>query len=143
MRALSFKRRTNRYLLPVAIFRPGQPTDLTSITATALLDTGATVIGIGPRIIAELGLESYGKNRLRPATDEAFVDYFVFRVGLFSTEQVVEIPSGADALPYIVDEVSGFSWGRHADFDVILGMDILSRCDVNLDRYGTCRIEFG
>lgn len=143
MRELSFRQRTNRYLLPVAILRPGDPFDVTSITATALLDTGATVSGVGPRVIAALGLKSYGKRRLRSATEEVFVDYFVFRLGLFSTVQVTQIPSGSDALPYIFDEVEGFSWGRHADFDVILGMDILSQCDVRLDRAGNCRIEFG
>lgn len=117
--------------------------DLTTFTATALLDTGATVSGIGPRVIAALDLESYGKNRLRSATEEVFVDYYLFRVGLFTTEQMNDVPSGEASLPFVIDEVDGFSWNRHGDFDVILGMDIIGKCDVMLGRDGACTIVFG
>ena len=143
MRELRIRRRGSRYLLPVAILKPDTPFDLTSVTATALLDTGATVSGIGPRVIADLKLESYGKNRLRSATDKMFVDYYLFRVGLFTTEQMSLAPSGDASLPFILEEVDGFSWRQPADFDVILGMDVISRCDVALDRSGFCSISFG
>jgi hypothetical protein len=144
MRELSFRLRRNRYLFPVAILRPDSPTDLTSFAATALLDTGATVTGVGPRVIDTLGLESYGKKRLRSATDEVFVDYFLFRIGLFTTDQTVDPPTDRAAiLPFVIDEFDGFSWRRQADFDVIIGMDVLSRCDVSLDRGGKGRIAFG
>lgn len=143
MRELKIRVRGSRYLLPVAILKPSTPSDLTTFIATALLDTGATVSGIGPRVIAALGLESYGKNRLRSATDEAFVDYYLFRIGLFTTQQMTDAPGGDASLPFIVDEVDGFSWGRHADFDVILGMDILGKCDVTLSRNSMCSIIFG
>lgn len=143
MRGLEIRRRGSRYLLPVAILRPSTPSDLTTFAATALLDTGATVSGVGPRVIAELKLESYGKNRLRSATEEVFVDYYLFRVGLFTTEQMIGAPIGEASLPFVIDEVDGFSWGRHADFDVILGMEILGKCDVTLNRNGVCSIDFG
>ena len=115
---------------------------MTSVPARALLDTGATVSGIGPRIISQLDLTSYGKKRLKSATDEAFVDYYLFRIGL----QASPDPFSADSsirLPYLFGELDGFSWGRAADFDVILGMDVLSACDVSLGRDGTCQLRYG
>lgn len=113
------------------------------MTATALLDTGATVSGVGPRIIRQLTLLSSGKNRLGSATDEAFVDYYLFRLGLFSTEQLQLDQLGPGDLPFLFDEIDGFSWSRQTDFDVILGMDVLSRCDLHLDRSGRCVLQFG
>ena len=112
-------------------------------TATALLDTGATVSGIGPRVIAGLGLKSYAKNRLGSATEERFVDCYLFRLGLFSTEQVALEQLGPGDLPFIFGDLDGFSWSRIADFDVILGMDVLSRCDLDISRAGRCTLTFG
>ena len=96
------------------------------MTATALLDTGATVSGIGPRVINQLALLTSGKNRLGSATDEAFVDYYLFRLGLFSTDQLLLDQLGPGDLPFLFDEIDGFSWSRATDFDVILGMDVVT-----------------
>lgn len=142
MRELKLQRKNNRFLLPVAVLRPGEPADLTRFDATALLDTGATKSGIGPRPIRELGLKSYGKNRLRSATDEVFVEYYLFRIGLYTTEQLEANSLVSGDLPFIFDALDGFSWRRDGDFDVILGMDVLSLCDVNLSRDGSCRLIF-
>ena len=124
------------------MLRPGDHSDLRSISATALLDTGATVSGLGPRIIAALELESYGKNRLGSATDEVFVDYYLFRLDLFSDDQVRADQLGPGDLPFIFEEIDGFSWKRQTDFDVILGMDVLAQCDLAASRSGVCRISF-
>jgi predicted aspartyl protease len=143
MREVKFRIDRKRYVLPVAILRPGAPNDLEYFTATALLDTGATVSGIGPRVIEGLNLQSYGKSRLKSATEEAFVAYYLFRLGLFTTEQVEMIGMQTSDLPFLFDELNGFSWGRASDFDVILGMDVLSQCDIAIKRNGICAIVFG
>lgn len=143
MRELSFGRRGARYLFPVAILRPGSSSDITPYSATALLDTGATVSGIGPNVVQRLGLRTHGKKLLRSATEERFVAYYFFRVGFYTSEEIAE-PGRSDlALPYIFEDADGFSWTGTADFDVIIGMDILSQCEVRLDRSGRCRLLFG
>lgn len=129
--------------MPVAILRPGDQRDLEVFSATALLDTGATVSGIGPHLISSLDLTSYGKNRLGSATDEVFADYYLFRLGLFKDAQLAADHPGPGDLPFIFDEIDGFSWSRQTDFDVILGMDVLSRCELFLNRAGVCRLTFG
>lgn len=143
MRELEFRRRNSRYLFPVAILRPSYSGDITAFSATALLDTGATVSGVGPRIVAALGLESHGKKRLRSATEERFVAYYLFRVGFYTTEQVAEPERSAQELPYIFEDADGFSWMGSADFDVIIGIDVLSQCEMDFERSGRCRLRFG
>ncbi len=142
MPELRWRHSGNRVLLPLCVLRPGNPTDLTYFSATALLDTGATVSGLGPKPIQALGLESYGKNRLKSATDEKFVEYYVFRVGFLARSERAE-DSHTPALPFTFDEIDGFSWSRFADFDVILGMDVLRKCDLSMDRDKRCVLRFG
>lgn len=143
MREFSFRRRGPRYLFPVAILRPAYSGDITSFSATALLDTGATVSGVGPRVVEALALGTHGKKRLRSATEERFVAYYLFRVGFYTTEQMTD-PDRMDlALPYVFDDLDGFSWVGTADFDVIIGMDVLSQCEMRFDRSGACRLHFG
>lgn len=143
MPELSLARSGRRILFPVRVFRPGKAADMTSVAATALLDTGATVSGLGPHVVKELGLRSHMKKRLLSATEEVFADYYLFRIGLYTTAQMGDIAEALATWPFLFDEVEGFSWCRDADFDVILGMDILAQCDVVLGRHGTCQIRFG
>lgn len=143
MPELRWRTRGNRILVDIVVLRPGDPNDLTSLPAVALLDTGATVSGVGPRMISELGLESYGKNRLKSATDELFVAYYLFRLGLHGNDGEPGHPVRTSGFPFIFDDLDGFSWSRHADFDVILGMDVLKQCDFSLDRSGRCSLRFG
>jgi hypothetical protein len=93
-----------RILLEVAILKSDNQTDLTFEHATALLDTGSTVSGLGPKVISKLGLQSYGKRLLGSATELRMVDYFFFRIGLFG---IANSP-----IPYIFPELDGFG-GRN------------------------------
>lgn len=142
MPELSWTSSGNRILLDVLVFKPGSPSDLTGLDARALLDTGATVSGISPRIVAELGLQSHTKKRLKSATEERFVDYFLFRIGWNINPEIESIGQPA-SFPFIFDELDGFGWGLAGDFDVILGMDVLRQCDFQLQRGGRCRLTFG
>ncbi len=142
MPELNWKSSGNRILLDLLVFKPGSPSDLTNIEARALLDTGATVSGIGPRVVRELGLQSHTKKRLKSATEERFVDYFLFRIGWLMNAEV-ESNAQPTSLPFIFDELDGFGWGLAGDFDVILGMDVLRQCDFELRRDGLCQLTFG
>ncbi len=103
-----------------------------------MVDTGATVSGVGPRIIDALCLRSYGKKPLGSATEERLVNYYLFRVGLVHTAD-----ADRPVWPHIFERIDGFSWQRNTDFDLILGMDILLQCDLTLVRGGACTIKFG
>lgn len=143
MRELSFQRGKRRILFPVRVLAASNAADMTSFAATALLDTGATASGIGPSVIDALTMRSHMKKRLLSATEEVFADYFLFRVGFHTTDQLSRIQDSLSEWPYVFEEVEGFSWRRATDFDMIIGMDILSQCDLSFRRDGTCRLQFG
>jgi len=74
---------------------------MTSFAATALLDTGATASGIGPTVIAALDLRSHMKKRLRSATEEVFADYYLFRIGLYTSAQMANVAESIREWPFL------------------------------------------
>jgi hypothetical protein len=121
-------------ILDVAVLASDNPADLTFVEGCALLNTGSTVCGIGPRIIAELGLKSHGKRPLSSATELRMVEYYYFRLGLFANP---------GELPFVFAELDGFGWPEAKPFDLILGMDVLRQCDFRMDRTGGWELRFG
>lgn len=138
MPELDLRTDRRRLLVDLYVYRPGDATDLSGFCARGLLDTGARVSGVGPRVISALGLRSYGKNRLGSATEERLVDYYLFRLGIGRTGD-----DAAPAWPFLFERVDGFSWSRETEFDVIVGMDILTQCDFTLSRNGHGTLAFG
>lgn len=63
------------------------------------------------------------------------VDYFLFRIAF-------KAGLSANGLPYVFAETDGFSWVEPKQFDVILGMDVLSQCDFRMDRSGRWQLTF-
>ena len=143
MPELSFRRGDRRILLPIRVLGAENGSDMTSCAAMALLDTGATVSGLGPAVVEALALRSHMKKRLLSATEEVFADYYLFRIGFYTSEQMDRIEESVSHWPFVFPEVEGFSWRRRADFDVIIGMDVLSQCDIEIRRSGTCQLRFG
>ncbi|MBJ7441405.1 MAG: hypothetical protein JHD35_20630 [Sphingopyxis sp.] len=143
MQAIEGRHDGRKILLPVHILRPGHALDLTSVEVMALLDTGATTSGIGEPVINKLGLISYGKKRLKSAREESFVPYYLFKIGLCDNRADPSRDMPSIKLPYIFPETDGFSWSHATDFQVILGMDVLRKCDLNSMRDGRWVLTFG
>jgi hypothetical protein len=121
--------------------RSDNPADLSFVEATALLDTGATSSAIAPRIVSQLGLDPYAKRPLMVATEERLVDFYLFRIGLFP--KAAGLDPDSLALPYVFAETDGFRMRDSTTFEVILGMDVIRQCDLNVSRDGDWRLEFG
>lgn len=124
-----------RILLPVAVLRSENPADLTHSVFTGLLDTGATTSWISPRVIAELELVELMKERVSFAMSEETASVYLFRVGLFGD-------AARTGLPYVFAEVRGFRLRQRSDFDVIIGMDLLSQGNFALSSSGKWTLEF-
>lgn len=135
MRSLEGRLGKNRQLLlPIAVLASRDPTDISFVEALALIDTGATSSGIGPKIVEKLKLKSHQKKQLSVATEMRLVDYYLFRIGFINND---------DPMPYIFEDIDGFSWLEQKNFDVILGMDIISQCDLHVMRNGCWKLSFG
>lgn len=134
MSQISWKHDGKRILLPVSILRADNPSDLTSVPAMALVDTGATVSGIDQKIADALGLHPIGKRPVHTAHGLGQIDRYLFRIGL--------VPDGSQesALPFIFDEIYGLGLSGSEHFTALIGMDILHRCDFSIDRHRNCRL---
>ncbi len=126
-----------RVFLPVAVLRADNPMDITHKTYTGLLDTGATSSWISPRVVADLELFEIAKERVSFAMDEQVASIFLFRLGLFPAS------GQANELPFVFAETRGFQLRQRDDFDVILGMDVLSVTDFRMDRNFNWSLSFG
>jgi hypothetical protein len=135
MSEIRWRRRDDRRtILPVFVLPPRPITDLTSISATALLDTGSTTSGVSCGIAEQLRLPHLGKRPLGSVHGEAQVERYLFRVGL-------EIEGSP--VPFVFEEIIGFELKNASAFDVLLGMDVLAQCDFFMIRDGRCRLGFG
>lgn len=140
MRRIELQADRRRLLCDILVLRPNDGIDADVFHARGLIDTGATVSGIGPRPIAALGLRSYGKKPLGSATEERMVNYHLFQLAFDAID-----PDRPDVpqWPFLFERIDGFSWSRQTDFDVIVGMDILLQCDVTMARGGRFVLTFG
>ena len=121
-----------RIEIQIAVLRSDNPTDFSFEKGIALVDTGATCSGIGPRIVKALELNNIGKRPLGSATEERIMPFYVFRLGVLEegdTSQALQVPT----FPYIIGECVGFGWEMERQFDVILGMDILKKSKFHVD----------
>jgi hypothetical protein len=100
MPELCWWREPRRIVFQAVILAPAPAANLTSVVATALLDTGSTTSGVKREIAGRLRLPELGKRPLGSAHGEAQVERFLFRIG-FPLEGV--------ALPFVFEEVSGSS----------------------------------
>ena len=136
MSVIEWKREPRRILLPVLVLAPFPVTNLSGIEARALVDTGSSVSGVAVRLAEQLDLSRLGKRPLTSAQGEGQVERYSFRIGLYPDD-------AAPAFPYVFDEVIGIELTNAFAFDALIGMDILSQCDFETRRNGTCILRFG
>ncbi|BBB13835.1 hypothetical protein [Sphingopyxis sp. FD7] len=122
-----------RIVTDVAVLAAENPADLSHVIGRALIDTGATSSGVGPTIVTQLGLRSYGKRPLGSATDERMMPYYFFRLGFLGYRDANGMIE-THAFPYVIGECDGFGWPMARHFDVIIGMDVLGKCRFTVDR---------
>jgi hypothetical protein len=139
MLQIEWRREQRRIVLPVAILPPAPASDLSGVQGRALVDTGSTTSGITKAVAAALGLVGRGKRPLGSAQGEGQAERYLFRVGLTPDRTEDEVP----AFPFIFEEVIGFELANSFQFEALLGMDILGRCDFAMRRDGTCSLRFG
>jgi hypothetical protein len=108
-------------LTRVFVAPPVTTTNLVFEAGTALIDTGATTSLVGQNIAGRLELPPRGKRQMVTARGAEMVTQYRFMLGF---------PSGDQGLPYLLDaDFTGSELIVQTGFDVIVGMDVLSRCD--------------
>lgn len=100
----------------------------------ALLDTGADVTCLCDHVVKEAGLRSYGMMQMRGGNGPSIHITYIVQIGIWCSEMadfegddnetrsLFQLPD-----PYEAPAIRDNQW-----FDVIIGTDVLSKCDFHL-----------
>ncbi|MEM8697448.1 MAG: retroviral-like aspartic protease family protein [Pseudomonadota bacterium] len=139
MPSVRFRHDNRRVIIPITLLPPWPPDSLDGLETNALLDTGATTTGITPRVVEQLKLESLGKRPLGSARGDELAERYLVRIGLVDRDGDPNEPR----FPYIFSEKMVFALKNSFRLDALLGMDVLSECDFEMNRNGNCVLRFG
>ncbi len=118
--------------------RPTPSVDLSGYAGIALLDTGATTSGITPRVAQSLNLAPHGKRPIGSAQGEGQAERYLFRIGMMPDIDANSPPQ----FPFVFDDLVGFELTNTFQFDALIGMDVLSPCDLRMTRSRICTLIF-
>lgn len=131
-----------RLILQIAI-APSAPAQWTPAfpnhfeQCNGLIDTGATRSAVSTRLIETLRLPVVGRRAVASARGENMHDLYMVRMGLYGVDG-----ASAQAFPYFLDGAfEVIDWADHPKFDVLIGMDVISLCDLTLRRSGAFRLD--
>ena len=124
--------------------RRSRTTPIRSEVVDALIDTGATGTGVRPDIAAKLHVRGRGRRLVSTANGDMLVPEFRLRLGFYPGFFNSQASASSATMPTILD----FGVNAHAlregfAYALLIGMDILSKCDFSMDRSGSCSLAFG
>lgn len=67
------------------------------------------------------------------------IERYLFRIGLDGDAERDAPPS----FPFVFEDLEGFALRSGFQFEVLLGMDILAQCELNMTRDRRCSLTFG
>ncbi len=100
-----------------------------------LIDTGASLTCVTPRVAQKIGLVPRGKIPLGSVSDVRLHTTYSFVLGVWYSEQNGE-PQNSTTGYFGFEPVLGCEIPEKIDFDVIIGMDIISQGDFTTNRLG-------
>ena len=132
-----------RLIIPIAVFAASHSTNASELVRTdGLIDTGATRSGIRSDIARRLGLRSESQRRIETANGPLFAREYLVRFGLFAgdfgggeADQNNQYPIVLDRHFFTFELAAGFT------YPVLIGMDVISQCDLHVLRDGTAQID--
>ncbi len=117
------------------IYQKAQPHGL---SYGALIDTGATISCISPRVIEEVRLKSAKSEIVTTAAGPASLEVYLFSLVLPLTDVVDKENGFTEETVYSYQLIEGIEFyaAKYGKHDVILGMDVISRGSLKLDPDG-------
>ena len=110
---------------------------------TALIDTGAQGTSITSLAASKLNLEPLGTMAIQGFSGPSQRNYYLFKVG-FVDLRTNEMGFTSPNFHLVEQEISGaeFDCGIEANFDVLLGMDVLSIGTLTIANTGRFKFSF-
>jgi hypothetical protein len=137
MPVVSFDHDRRQILIPVAIMPPSDDGSMHMERVTGLIDTGATRSGVSRAVASALQLPRAGKLSITTPQGDYMARLLRFTLGLFPG------PASGNQMPFILDgEFLGIESSPGAQFDVLIGMDVIGVGDLTINRTGTGSFSF-
>jgi Aspartyl protease len=130
-------------IVPVAILPDADsPNAFDTVRTDGLVDTGATTTGIRGDIADRLGLVAQGQRRVETANGPIWAREYVVRIGLIPGDYCGANFDPDAVLPFVFERhFVVFELLRGFTYPVLVGMDVIARCDLHVLRNGTARID--
>jgi hypothetical protein len=106
----------------------------------ALIDTGATLTMISPRVVSALGLQQVNKRLINGLGGLSWRPAYLFHVAFYETPPVDE--NDISKIRICMKEINGGELSDGNTFDVLLGMDVLTTGNLHVDKDGTFSFSF-
>ena len=129
-------------LVTILVSKFGPLESFQPVAVEALIDTGATRSGVCPSVVDQLELPQIGTVPLESATDDRLVPLFFCWMAIDPSITEPSRELGAPS-PHFFGAMEALGLRQSRSFEAILGMDVLSQCDLHLERSGFCTLRFG
>jgi len=139
MPEVSFRHDRRQIIIPAAAIAPDNGNSLRFHRVQALIDTGATMSGIRREIAEALDLPRQGKIMITTPSGEHAARLYRLRIGLYA-----DLAGAApqEHQPYVLpDSFLCIQSSPGEAFDMLLGMDVLGRCDLHVLASGSGTIR--
>ena len=131
MPEVSFRHDRRQIIIAAAAVDPNDPSRFHRLNA--LLDTGATMSGLRREIADLLSLPRQGKMVITTPSGDHATRLYRVRIGLY--------PSGEH--PYVLpDAYLAIQCSPGEAFDMLIGMDVIGRCDLQILSNGSGTLSF-
>lgn len=131
-----------RLILPVAVLPSlAAPNAHAMDVVEALVDTGATGTGLRPDVAERLGIPGRGRRRVLTANGDILVAEYRVRLGFYPG--IFDGPAEAPAatMPHVLElGLLVHALRDQFTYPLLIGMDVLSHCDLELRRDRSVRL---
>lgn len=142
MAEIRWRHAGQRLILPVAVLPSLAAANASQVEIVdALIDTGATGTGLRPDIAEKLNIPGRGKRRVITANGDILVAEYRARLGFYPGTFAGAAEAPPTAMPYVLElGLLVHALREFFTYPLLIGMDVLSQCDLELSRDHSVRL---
>ena len=131
-----------RLVIPVAILPSTVADNASQIEIIeGLIDTGATGTGLRSDVAERLALRGRGRRRILTANGDILVPEYRMRIGFFPGHNDGPAVAPPSEFPVVLDfGILAHALSPNFPYALLIGMDVLHRCDLTILRNHTAKL---
>ena len=142
MPVLTLRHNGQELFLPVCILPPLSEHTGPFPLFKALVDTGATVTCISEQVASAVGLRPHGRTTVVGVAGLSTQNSYIFRLGFSADRPENQSLQAVEAMYLLKADILGAQIETTGDYDVLLGMDVLSTGQLVVNGSGTFSFAF-